>query len=62
MRVPAGAFAFKIPETVAVKVIVPPKAGLVGVEVMAIVGVAGVTVTEDSPVVADAGSVIGSEE
>ena len=61
-RVPPGAFAFNNPETVAVYVIVPPNEGLVGVELMEIVGVAGVTVTDDKPVVAEVGSVIGSDE
>ena len=42
---PPGAVAPIIPETVAVKVIVPPKTGLAGEVVTRIVGVALVTVT-----------------
>ena len=41
---PAGAVAPTIPETVAVKVIVPPKTGLAGDDATEIVGVALVTV------------------
>ena len=51
--VPPGALAPVSPLTVAVYVIVPPKIGLTGEDVTAIVGVAAVTVSEDG---ADAGS------
>ena len=50
---PAGAVAPTIPETVAVKVIVPPKTGLAGEVVTRMVGVALVTVT----VTADDGAI-----
>jgi hypothetical protein len=51
VRVPAGAVAPTIPVTVAVYVIVPPKTGLAGEVVIAIVGVALVT-TRDIGLVA----------
>jgi hypothetical protein len=59
---PPGALAFVAPVTVAVYVIVPPKAGLNGEEEIEIVGVAAVTVTVERPVVAEVGSVIGRDE
>ena len=54
VRVPAGAVAPTIPETVAVKVTASPNAGVVGEVVIAIVGVALATTTGIGVVVARA--------
>ena len=53
VTLPAGAVAPTIPLTVAVKVIFPPKTGEAGEVVIAMVGVAGVTVTVTALAVAD---------